>query len=191
MKNVSITKFDEAAKEIRMEKYADTWHGVEVTITPYLSLRNMVSFVDAVVDSCFQGEDKEYYPEVRDFAVRVAALDEYTNITIPSDNEHKCDMVYGTDIFEWVLDRINISQFNEMMRAIDIKIEHIMRVRYDNIRKDLETSVSRIEQMTDMIGGIMGDLNPDEIKKLLDAVSENQISEEKVVKAYMEEMKKQ
>lgn len=186
MKDVSISKFDEAAKGCSRGKFEDEWNGLKIIVTPYLEPEHAVSFAENVADSCFQGDDEVYMPALKDFALRVATIASYTNIRLPDSNQRKSDMVYGTDIFDWLLDRIHLGQFNEIIAAIDSLVDYKLQVKQNDVRRELRMALDKIEQMVDSVDSFVSGVNPDDIGRIAGAVVNSKIDEEKLMAAYLD-----
>ena len=75
-KKVSIALFDKIVKEHFQNEATIQWHEAEVRVKRTLSLKEMLSFVDEVVGSCFHDE-LGYMPEVKDFAIKSSILTRY------------------------------------------------------------------------------------------------------------------
>lgn len=128
-KKLSVADFESAltVENIVTEILSNT-NGVEITISKSISLDEMILFVQEVVEACIDGETGEYLPEAYDFAMRVAILTHYANFTMPSDMEKQYWLVYNTTAVEQVLQHINTRQFNDIVRAIDKKIEFMLNI---------------------------------------------------------------
>lgn len=128
-KKISVADFESAltVENIVTEILSNT-NGVEITISKSISLDEMILFVQEVVEACIDGETGEYLPEAYDFAMRVAILTHYANFTMPSDMEKQYWLVYNTTAVEQVLQHINTRQFNDIVRAIDKKIEFMLNI---------------------------------------------------------------
>lgn len=74
-KKVSITTLEKIMKETYMPAKVVEWNGVEVTIKPTLSFKDVLSFVDSVVKSCFTTDDSSYIPEVKEFVTKCCILE--------------------------------------------------------------------------------------------------------------------
>lgn len=99
------------------------------------------SVCDAVVDPITGA----YHPERKDFYLRKAVLNAYTNICLPQDS--KCwEMVYGTPVFAMITGSdkrpvifncheyddnrvIDTEQYEQILAAIEQKIAHALELR--------------------------------------------------------------
>ena len=54
---------------------SDNWNGINVVIKHVISLKEMLTFVDSVVKTCFSESDGMYMPEIKDFAIKKCILE--------------------------------------------------------------------------------------------------------------------
>lgn len=128
-KKISVADFESAlATENVVTEILSNTNGVEMSINKSISLDEMILFVQEVVEACVDGETGEYLPEAYDFAMRVAILTHYANFTMPTNLEKQYWLVYNTTAVEQVLQHINTRQFNDIVRAIDKKIEFMLNI---------------------------------------------------------------
>ena len=125
-KKVSIALFDKIVKEHFQNEATIQWHEAEVRVKRTLSLKEMLSFVDEVVGSCFHDE-LGYMPEVKDFAIKSNILTRYANFSVPDNLEHRYQMVYGTDAVDAVCAVIDTTQLQVIVNSINDKIRFILR----------------------------------------------------------------
>lgn len=184
IKRISVNAMDEILK-----RYANTetvqWNGLEVVITKTLSLEEMMAFADSVVKSCFDQESGAYMPEIKDFAIRSNVMERYANFTLPSKVEHQYDMVMRSGAFEMILNYVNAAQFNDLMRAIEAKLQNAADANVQMVFRQLNDVVASCEGLQEKVDSMFAGVDPADIVKLMSSVSENGVSEEKLVKAYM------
>ena len=84
----------------------------------------MLCFTNSVVKSCFDQADGSYLPEVKDFAIRSNIMERYANFTLPNNLEKQYDMVIRSGAVEMIMNYVNFSQFSELMKAIDAKVQN-------------------------------------------------------------------
>lgn len=189
IKRISVNAMDEIMKRYENNETIQ-WNGLDIVITKTLSLEDMLSFADSVVKSCFDQESGTYLPEVKDFAIRSNVMEKYANFTLPSKVEHQYDMVMRSNAFETVLDHINHAQFNELMRAIDAKLQNAADANVQMVFRQFNDVVTSFEGLQEKVGALFADVDHADIGKLMGAISEGGISEEKVVQAYIAEQAK-
>ena len=176
IKRISVNAMDEILKDYENTETIQ-WNGIEVVITKNLSLEEMMAFADSVVKSCFDQASGTYMPEIKDFAIRSNIMERYANFTLPSKVERQYDVVIRSGVVEEILRHINFSQFDELLKAMDAKLQKV-----DDV-------VTSFEGLQDKVGALFAGVDQADIGKLMSAISENGVSEEKVVKAYIEQTK--
>lgn len=187
-KRISINSFDKAAKEVVQNTSVQEWRGIELEITHSLGLTDVLEFANDVTMSCF-GETGNYIPEVMDFAIKSNILTRYSNLTMPANLEHRYDLIYQTDIVETVCRHINMEQLHEVVASINRKIDYLCSANVSTIQQKLTELVSAFENMQKQTAGAFANVSNDDIHKLLNAISNGNLSEDKIVEAYMKQMK--
>lgn len=114
----------------------------EFVVKHCLDAEAVNSIVSDVCCHVVDAETGEYKPELKDFYIRVAVLENYTNLTLPQD-ESRWRLVYGTPVFAMVTGHerrpvvfngrdydenmaIDIEQYEQILAAIDEKITYII-----------------------------------------------------------------
>lgn len=185
-KKISIAAFDKIAKAQEKPGVTKQWFDTQIHIRHTLGFAEMLAFVDDVVKSCMQ-EGLGYLPEVREFLVKCNVLTRYANFTLPDNLEHRYALVYGTDAVETVLDGVDRKQLEEIINAIDDKLDYLCNANAAELEKQVhkleDTFAALAKQMEDIFSGVDGD----DIGKLTSAIANGGLNEEKIVEAYMKE----
>lgn len=187
-KKVSINSLDKVIKENFTNKANAEWHGLEVSIKHNLSFTEMLEFVNDVVMSCFQ-DNGDFVPEVMDFAIKSNILSKYANFSLPDKLEHRYEIIYNSDAVDFVCQNINMQQLREITASIDRKISYLCNTNVMNIQKQMMELVSAFENMQQKTADMFANFTPDDLTKIMGALDENGFSEEKVVRAYLEQTK--
>lgn len=187
-KKVSIALFDKIVKEHFQNEATIQWHGAEVRVKRTLSLKEMLSFVDEVVGSCFHDE-LGYMPEVKDFAIKSSILTRYANFSVPDNLEHRYQMVYGTDAVDAVCAVIDTTQLQEIVNSINSKIRFLCDSKAAMIQERINDVLSTMEEMRDNTKSIFDGITQDDLKNLMGAITSNGLDEQKLVQAYIEQAK--
>lgn len=186
IKRISVNAVDEI-----MSRYVNTetvqWNGLEVQITKSLSLEEMLEFADSVVKSCFDQETGAYLPEVKDFVIRCNVIERYSNFSMPGKIERKYDMAVRSGAYEMILNHIDSAQFFELMRAIETKLQNAADANVQMVFMKFNEVVSSFEVLQQKVDALFSGVDATDISKLMGAISESGISEEKVVQAYIAE----
>ena len=185
-KKVSIALFDKIAKEHFQNEATIQWHEAEVRVKRTLSLKEMLSFVDEVVGSCFHDE-LGYMPEVKDFAIKSNILTRYANFSVPDNLEHHYQMVYGTDAVDAVCAAIDTTQLQEIVNSINSKIRFLCDSKANLIQERINAVLETMEEMSNSTKDIFGGLSQNDLAALMSAITEHGLDEKKIVEAYLEQ----
>lgn len=187
-KKISIGSLDKVIKENFVNKTTVEWRGLEVTLKHNLSFTEVLEFVNDVVMSCFQ-EKSGFMPEVMDFAIKSNILSKYTNFSLPDNLEHRYEIIYNSDAVDFVCQNINIQQLREITASIDRKISHLCNTNVMNIQKQMMELVSAFENMQQKTSDMFANFTPEDLTKIIGAIDEGGLNEEKIVRAYLEQTK--
>ena len=183
---ISINTFDKILKTTYSNEEIIRWNDLDITINKTLSFKDVLSFVDSVSKSCFTDDNGTYLPEVKDFAIKCCILERYANFSLPQNIEHKYQLIYCTDAVDVVIKYINKTQLEEIISAINDKVDNIAQANIEAINRQMNELYSTFgnleKQITEMFSGI----NKDDMTKLVGAISNSNLDEEKLVKAYIE-----
>lgn len=185
-KKVSIALFDKTAKEYYHNEAIIRWHEVEVRVKYMLPLTEMLAFVDDVVDSCFH-DGLGYMPEVKDFAIKSNILTRYANFSMPESLEHRYQMVYGSDIVDFVCTAINTTQLQEIVSAINSKIRFLCDSKAAAIETRVNDIITALEEMRDKTMDIFNGVSQEDLKNIMSAIANGSLDEQKIVQAYLKE----
>lgn len=164
------------------------WNGIELQIHNNLSLETMVMFVRDVVSSSFNKETSEFIPEATDLAVKCSILEYYAGIKIPKDVNGVYDLVYRTDIIDCILQYVNREQFCNITSAIAKKIEHIAAGNIEALNKQMNEAVANVNTLVNNTDKILGNINTEDISKLIAFIGDGSVDEYKIAKAFSENM---
>lgn len=188
-KKISINTFD----KIVTENYTPTenlqWHGVELVIKKTLTLKEVMTFVNTVVKGCFTIDDASYIPEVKDFFIKCCVIDMYTNLSLPDNSEHKYNLIYHSDVIESILSHVNEQQFNEICWAINDKLKNLAQANIEMVHKQMNELYINFNDLQEKLSSIFSSVNSDDVAKLVGAITDGKIDEDKLVKAYISQTK--
>lgn len=185
-KRISIATFDKIAKEHAHGTVTKPWFDTEISVRYSLPFGEMLAFVDDVVKSCMQ-ENLGYIPEVREFVVKCNILTRYANFSLPENLEHRYELVYGTNAVEAVMEDINQEQLEEIMNAIDDKLDYLCNANVAELEKQVHKLEDTFESLAKQVSETFSGISKDDIKDVVNAIAGGAMSEEKVVAAYMKE----
>lgn len=188
-KRISITTLDKIMKEKCTSTKSVIWNDVEISVQRTLPYIDVLNFVNLVVRSCFDTETNEYFPEVKAFAIRCCVLEKYANFSLPSNIERRYDLVYNTDAYETVIQHINANQFNEILDAIDKKVENLANANVAAINKQINTIYNMFNSLQEQFNEIFSGITPEDASKFMQTIADGKFDEEKLVQAYMAQSK--
>jgi hypothetical protein len=185
IKKVSINAIEKAVKENYSPVKTIDWNGLEIVITPTISLKNMLGFVKDVSENCFTEDNGAYLPEVKDFAVKNAVIAYYTNLTLPTNTEKCYDLIYTSGLADIIITHINQKQFNDITNAVNSKIEHLANANIDSVNKQMNNIYAAFENLQTNMEELFSGVDNDDLKGLVSAISNGQFDETKIVEAYL------
>lgn len=183
-KKVSISAVDNIIGERFLNIVTEQWYDVEVKMRRSLPFTEVLAFVDDVVQSCFQ-RNGAYVPEVLDFAIKSNIISKYTNVSMPDNLEHRYAILYNSDLVDFVCQHINMQQLQEMVNSINRKLAYMCDTNTVSVQNRLNDLISAFETMQEKTEAMFGDVTPDDMTRLVGAIGDGALTEEKIVEAYM------
>ena len=181
---INIDEFKAAINAISTPDTVVEWHGIEMTIKRFLSLEEMLTFVNDVVSSCFEEKTGEYIPEIKDFAIRCSIMESYAGFVLPSDLSEKYSMIYNSDIVSFIVKHIDKNQFESILSSIDDKIEHQAQNNIEAINKQMNELIAGFSTIEQNLSNIFGNVDSDTISKIAGAIVDGSFDEKKLVDAF-------
>lgn len=176
---VSVAAIEGVMKEqFNENRKVFDWYGVEVEYLETLSMVQMVTFVDSVVDSCFD-KDGDYISEMKEFLIRTFTVQLYTNVRMPQNIEKQYDIVFGGDLYEVLIQHINKDQYGSMIEAIEDKLRYRVDADIVASRKSINELLLRFEAW----GEELSKISADDVKNIAGALNGFDLDEEKLVDA--------
>lgn len=189
IKKVSVNAFEKAMNDNYVPFSEIEWNGITITVKRNLSFGEMMEFVESVVQLCFANDTDRYIPEVKDFAIKTLVLEKYTNINIPQSIEKRYEFVSFTDVVQAVLSNVDKMQFNEIVQAIDTKLEYMSNANIEAVNRQVTALYATLQELESQFSEMFSGLDRDSVTKLVNAIIDNQLDEEKLMKAYFAESK--
>lgn len=185
-KKITTANIEKAAGKIINTNTVE-WNGLSITIKRNLSLDDMRKFVDNVAQSCFTQQDEAYHPELKEYAVRSMVIMLYTNIELdmPADLDKLYDLLYTTDLWHVIVNNIDAEQFNQMLNAVDRRIDYIIATSVSAINRQIAEIQEAIEDVMPKLKAMFNEVSADDVKNLVSAITNTNIDEEKLMKAYL------
>lgn len=137
-----------------------------------LPLSIMTGFVEAVVDSCVDETTGEYLPQSYDLAIKLNTVLYYSDYSLPDKLDEQYRILLESDLYDFITDNINKTQYREMLRAIDRKI----KFKLDCISYSLTTPA---KQIIDKINNLISEnqktfetINKTDINELIKSIND-------------------
>lgn len=159
------------------------WHGIEIEIQRTISGYDAESFVNAVLNNCFN-EIGDYLASEKDYSEKLYLIEFYTNIDMPDSYAARYDILYRTDIVTQVLSKINIDQFNTIRKSIEDMIAYKKDTYIENLKKQSEEFFEQLSELSNIIGVLFSDINKSDVDNLFNAVTDGVFDDNKVVDLY-------
>ena len=122
-KKVSISQMDKVLKEERVQNSPFDWNGSTVEVKRVIPFTSMLGLIRTITDSCFAIDTGEYLPEARELATRSAIVEEYSNVRLPENLDHKYEILFCTDIYEQIVQYIDKEQYGQVLVAVDERLD--------------------------------------------------------------------
>lgn len=185
MTKISIATMDSIAKENYVDTITTDFYGKELVIKRNISLGDMIKFVRDVTNGCFADGTGEYIPEVKKFFIKNAIVEYYSNVSLPENIKHKYELLYKTGVADVILDEIDQTQYEEIIEAIDEKIDARVYTNEQMFDERVKGAVQSVDNLVRNVKEIFSGMTNEDMQKLLSAISNNTLDEEKLVNAYM------
>lgn len=150
----------------------NTGKGLEIKVLYVISIDEFTSFVESVVDSMFVNDD--YFPSLYNFAFASCILYYYTNIRVQVDNEIISDIIYKTEIYKLILEKINSNQLLHLKKAIKNKIELRKAKLFFEKENLLNENLDALTKATNIFSDIAQNLQNFDYNSLLKRTDEDE-----------------
>lgn len=164
------------------------FEGREIKITKTIPLFDAMIIINTVKEMSFD-EDGGYQPEYTDYALRVETIKAYTDFELPETLEERYHFVYTSELYDDIITLINPAQYVDVESAIKRKIAYQLRTNENQYQKGIEKLMSGFEELETTMGNLLNGVSPEHVTAILSAITNNSVSEEKLVKAYIAETK--
>ena len=179
---ISFLDFEEDVNARYENEIIVDWLGRDIVIKKNLALYEVLNFVDDVVDNCYQGDEvKTFMPELKDYAIKFCMITFYTNIILMnnldgestnSENSFTPDIfITRSGIIDVIKQHIDTRQFDEIVLAIESKIEYINQTYVAGVMSDISKVNNIIEEALPVIEAFSTDESRDKLNELMDIIS--------------------
>lgn len=136
---------------------------LEVSVKRTLSLDEYLNFVHQVVSYCFDDEDNTYRPESKDFALKEALVEFYSDVKLPSSIDKSYEIFYRTGLIQAILRVIDEGQYQEMVSAIDELIAHRVALLESSAETAARNMMRQMSEFVEKTEGIFGRVGGDDM----------------------------
>lgn len=186
-KDIKVTK--KFVKEV-MSNYAPReveWRGITFKVDYSIDMSKVIEIVRAVVSCCFT-DDGEYFYEIAKGLYRFYVINSYTNLKL-MNFEDTYIMLMQTDLWDTILANANKEQIEDMWTAIELKFHNIMDFNAKNVEREINNAVASLSQLSEQTIGMFDGVDPSEFSAMVEELSEKDLNEEKLMKAYLKHKK--
>lgn len=186
MNKISISAVENTMKERFVPTTEIDWYGNNLVVKESLSLAEMFSFVDGVVNGCFNQETYDYMPEAKDFVLQASVVEYYSNVKLPENLDRKYAILYRTDLVQTILENVNRGQFDEMVHAINCKVKSIADTNTAKLAKMLTEIGENISTILGKYSETYSDVTKEDVNNIISALSNGGFNEEKIVQLVLD-----
>lgn len=191
IEKISVNAFERQVKANRPNNISTfMWGDVEVSVTRRLPFADVLEFVDDVVKTCFTQKDLTYLPEVKNFTIKSDVLTKYANFTMPSNVEYQYELIYDSDIVSEVIKYIDHEQFDEILAAIDDKIDAEIQIRASMLKAQVSKLITSISDLESRFNDIFSGIGEKEMADMISAITDGKFDADKLISAYFDKKKR-
>lgn len=170
IKRISASAFGRAVKKNFENVITDEWCGLNITITPTISLQDMFDLVAEVSTNCFT-EDGQYVPEAMNALLSCGIVERYTNIDLPEDISAKYELVMKSGLIDFVMARINEMQYTQIVEAIRDKVDYVCDSKVAELGHSISQIMESISGFKRSAERLLGDFTADDLRSIVNAIS--------------------
>lgn len=183
IKKISATAFSRAVKNNFDDVLFEDWCGLQIVITPTISLQEVFNLVADVSTNCFSS-DGDYIPEAMSALLNCGIIEKYTNISLPEDVTERYDLVMRSGVIDLVLPRINEMQYEQIVEAIRDKVEYMCDSNVSKLSSSISQIVESVKSLKDRAERMFDGISEGEIRSFVDTFSKNENVERMAVEEY-------
>ncbi len=159
------------------------WDKMAFAVKDFLTMEESLLFVDMACSACFDSTDHSYRPELKDFLIKYATLQFYTDLPLPDDINDKHNLIYGTTLYDSVVKCIKRDFYASLLAAIEEKINTMLYQNSETLRQKVQDIVSGFDAMNSSLKELTGDIDPGFFTQLASTFHNGSIDEAKLVSA--------
>lgn len=160
------------------------WNDQTVEVRQFLPFKEALAFVNDVVDGCFD-ESGTFIPEALDFLKRYELIKQYTNITMPNDTATIYAILYGTELYDDILEFVNLDQLDALHVTISKRIEMITNDQKEKLESKISELYSTLSNFANTIQEVFGDTTGEQFAEFISAIANGDVNAEKIVSSLL------
>ena len=164
--------------------------GVEISVERRIPFIMLKTAVEMITDACFDKGTGDYMPENKDFAIRMAVINFYTNITLPQNMEKMYDAVYCGELWDKIVDNADAVQIDILTSAVEERIKAELDLDRKKTREEMQNVYDAFRELQDGVTPLFEGLTEDDMKKFADALEDTSLDESKLMSAYFDAKKR-
>lgn len=178
---VSVATIEKVMKErFTEEPKTFDWYGVEIEYKENIPMEYAVTFVNNVVDTCFD-KDGNYIPEFKVFLIRSFTVQMYSNVRLPQDLKKQYDILYNSDLYNVLIQHVDIVQYDTLLMAIDEKLEYRRNADVMTMRMTLNNLIAQFQNFEEQLNQV----EIEDVRNIAEAINGVDLDEEKFVDAIL------
>lgn len=162
------------------------FQGEDIKVKHSLLFEEMLGMIHEIVEGSFD-DDGNYQPELTDFYFKKEIIEDYTNIKLPINPVEIYSIIYNTSLCEDIIKNVNQEQFVEIKRSFERKIGYLLRTNERNYTKTMKKITETFEGLGQKFENMFSNTDPSDVAKMFKVIDSKGISEDKIVKSYIEE----
>lgn len=153
--------------------------GKTMKVKTSLGMEDAMGFVASIVSDCVDYDDAAYMPEVLDFAIRLHAVQYYTDLDIPDDLAVMYALLYETHLFDDVYENIHQHQFRKLVSSAQERIAHEREMMVSTASDQVRKLVSLFEQFASGSKELVDLVNGEEFNEFMNILVSPSLPEER------------
>ena len=183
-KKISVNAFEKAGKERCSNTFEAKWHDLDITFTYTIGLEDVLSIIEEVSSNCFLS-DGTFVPGVMMPLLYGAVISKYTNISLPANLSSRYDLIARSGIMEFIMDNINVDQFNQIVDAIERKVDYLCDSNTAEFSRAVAEMTVSLGDMKARTEELMSSISSADITQILSFISDEGDVEKKAADKYL------
>lgn len=183
-KKITVSAFENAVKKNFKNIVEEEWCGLQLVITPTISLQEVFNIVADVSSNCFS-DDGTYIPEALTAVLNCNIIEKYTNISLPKDISERYELVMRSDLMNIVFSHINEIQYGQIVEAIQNKVDYACDSNVSKLGHSISQIVESVKSLKERAEQLFDGMSTDEVRSAIDAIGGGRGIEDMAVSEYL------